>query len=120
MGSFPDWHEYLLAELGVLHLLAQAGRYPSALPPALGLAVFDAAVLHVVEKLKKLAKPTKDPKEIAQVGTISANNDAAIDHFDPGRSLLAHLLVGLDELVTGVLLQQRQQQALGALLIALR
>ena len=38
----------------------------------------DAGVLHVVEKLKKLAKPTKDPKEIAQVGTISANGDTEI------------------------------------------
>ncbi|MFO0693243.1 MAG: chaperonin GroEL [Polyangiales bacterium] len=38
----------------------------------------DAAVEHVVEKLKKLAKATKDPKEIAQVGTISANGDTAI------------------------------------------
>src|SRR6187431_1990812 len=33
----------------------------------------DAAVEVVVEKLGKLSKPTKDPREIAQVGTISAN-----------------------------------------------
>ena len=32
----------------------------------------------VVESLKKMAKPTKDPKEIAQVGTISANGDKEI------------------------------------------
>ena len=32
----------------------------------------------VVESLKKIAKPTKDPKEIAQVGTISANGDKEI------------------------------------------
>jgi len=38
----------------------------------------DKAVDVVVEELKKLSKPTKDQKEIAQVGTISANNDEAI------------------------------------------
>jgi chaperonin GroEL len=38
----------------------------------------DAAVTFVIEKLGKLSKPTKDPKEIAQVGTISANGDATI------------------------------------------
>ncbi len=38
----------------------------------------DKAVEIVVAELKKLSKPTKDQKEIAQVGTISANNDEAI------------------------------------------
>jgi chaperonin GroEL len=38
----------------------------------------DAAVKAVVERLGKLSKPTKDPKEIAQVGTISANGDTQI------------------------------------------
>jgi chaperonin GroEL len=38
----------------------------------------DKAVEVVVGELKKLSKPTKDQKEIAQVGTISANNDEAI------------------------------------------
>jgi len=32
----------------------------------------------VVQELKKLSKPTKEKKEIAQVGTISANNDTTI------------------------------------------
>ena len=32
----------------------------------------------VVAELKKLSKPTKGKKEIAQVGTISANNDSTI------------------------------------------
>ncbi|MEW6161794.1 MAG: chaperonin GroEL [Nitrospirota bacterium] len=32
----------------------------------------------VVEELKKLSKPVQEKKEIAQVGTISANNDASI------------------------------------------
>jgi len=38
----------------------------------------DKAVEVVVKELEKLSKPTKDQKEIAQVGTISANNDEAI------------------------------------------
>src|SRR5499425_2975158 len=38
----------------------------------------DSAVGAIVEELKKISKPTRDPSEIAQVGTISANNDAEI------------------------------------------
>src|SRR5918997_521250 len=38
----------------------------------------DKAVAAIVEELKRLAKPTKDKKEIAQVGTISANGDTTI------------------------------------------
>ena len=38
----------------------------------------EAAVTCIVEELKKVAKSTKDPKEIAQVGTISANGDQEI------------------------------------------
>src|SRR3982075_973532 len=38
----------------------------------------DKAVEAVVAELKKPSKATKDPKEIAQVGTISANGDATI------------------------------------------
>ena len=41
----------------------------------------DKAVEAVVEELKKLSKPTKDQKEIAQVGTISANNDDSIGNI---------------------------------------
>jgi len=38
----------------------------------------DQAVLAAVEELKKLSKPCKDQKAIAQVGTISANSDESI------------------------------------------
>jgi chaperonin GroEL len=38
----------------------------------------EKAVGMVVEELKKMSKPTKDRKEISQVGTISANNDSTI------------------------------------------
>src|SRR5215468_10390204 len=38
----------------------------------------DKAVGKIVDELKSLSKPTKEQKEIAQVGTISANNDSTI------------------------------------------
>ncbi len=38
----------------------------------------DKAVAAITEELKNISKATKDPKEIAQVGTIAANNDATI------------------------------------------
>jgi len=38
----------------------------------------DKAVLVTTDELKRLSKPCKDPKAIAQVGTISANSDASI------------------------------------------
>jgi chaperonin GroEL len=38
----------------------------------------DRAVEAITGELKSLSKPTKDRKEIAQVGTISANNDSTI------------------------------------------
>jgi chaperonin GroEL len=38
----------------------------------------DKAVLVTTEELKKLSKPCKDSKAIAQVGTISANSDESI------------------------------------------
>jgi chaperonin GroEL len=41
----------------------------------------DLAVEEVVKELKKLSKPTKDQKEIAQVGTIAANNDETIGNI---------------------------------------
>ena len=41
----------------------------------------DKAVEKVVEELKNLSKPTKEQKEIAQVGTVSANNDPSIGNI---------------------------------------
>jgi len=38
----------------------------------------DKAVTAILAELKNVSKPTKDQKEIAQVGTISANNDSTI------------------------------------------
>ncbi|MCB9636823.1 MAG: chaperonin GroEL [Sandaracinus sp.] len=41
----------------------------------------DKGVIALVAELKKLSKATKDPKEIAQVGTISANGDETIGNI---------------------------------------
>jgi len=41
----------------------------------------DHAVAEIVRELKKLSKPVKEQKEIAQVGTISANNDKTIGNI---------------------------------------
>jgi chaperonin GroEL len=41
----------------------------------------DKAVDAVVDQLRSISKPTKDQKEIAQVGTISANNDPTIGNI---------------------------------------
>ncbi|MBL7218076.1 MAG: chaperonin GroEL, partial [Desulfobacteraceae bacterium] len=53
--------------------LVAAGSNPMSIKRGI-----DKAVDVVVEELKKLSSPTKEKKEIAQVGTISANNDSAI------------------------------------------
>ena len=41
----------------------------------------DRAVVRAVEELKAMSKPTGDRKEIAQVGTISANGDESIGNL---------------------------------------
>ncbi len=41
----------------------------------------DKAVIAIVGELKKLAKPTQGKKDIAQVGTISANGDTTIGNI---------------------------------------
>ena len=53
--------------------MVAAGLDPMALKRGI-----EKAVTVCVDELKKLSKSTKDRKEIAQVGTISANNDETI------------------------------------------
>jgi len=50
-----------------------AGRNPMDIKRGI-----DKGVTAAVDELKKLSKPCKNPKEIAQVGTISANADESI------------------------------------------
>ncbi|MGA2026248.1 MAG: chaperonin GroEL [Syntrophobacteraceae bacterium] len=56
--------------------LVTAGHNPMAIKRGI-----EKAVQIVVGELKKISKPIKDQKEIAQVGTISANNDATIGNI---------------------------------------
>ena len=56
--------------------LVTAGANPMALKRGI-----EKAVKVVVDELKEISKPTKDQKEIAQVGTISANNDPTIGNI---------------------------------------
>src|ERR1700758_4274437 len=53
--------------------MVAAGHDPMSLKRGI-----DKAVQALTAELKSLSKPTKDQKEIAQVGTISANNDATV------------------------------------------
>ena len=53
--------------------LVAAGRNPIAIKRGM-----DKAVEALIAELKNISKPTRDQKEIAQVGTISANADATI------------------------------------------
>src|SRR5436189_902350 len=56
--------------------MVAAGHDPMSLKRGI-----DRAVGAIVNELKTLSKPTKDQKEIAQVGTISANNDSTIGNI---------------------------------------
>ncbi|HQN18933.1 MAG TPA: chaperonin GroEL, partial [Syntrophobacteraceae bacterium] len=56
--------------------LVAAGHNPMALKRGI-----EQAVAAAVDQLKKLSKPTKDQKEISQIGTISANNDRTIGNI---------------------------------------
>jgi len=53
--------------------LVAAGNNPMSIKRGI-----DRSVEAVVAELKKMSKPTKDKKEIAQVGAISANNDPMV------------------------------------------
>src|SRR4029078_2272574 len=53
--------------------MVAAGHDPMSLKRGI-----DRAVSAITAELKNLSKPTKDQREIAQVGTISANHDATI------------------------------------------
>ncbi|MDY6838499.1 MAG: chaperonin GroEL [Thermodesulfobacteriota bacterium] len=56
--------------------LVAAGNNPMALKRGV-----DKAVSVVVSELSKLSKPTREQREIAQVGSISANNDETIGNI---------------------------------------
>ena len=53
--------------------LVTAGSNPMSIKRGI-----DKAVENVVDELKKMSKPTREKTEIAQIGTVSANNDRTI------------------------------------------
>ncbi len=56
--------------------LVVAGNNPMGIKKGI-----DLAVAKIVENLEKISNPTKDQKEIAQIGTISANSDETIGNI---------------------------------------
>ncbi len=60
VGGGPDWHSEVLAELGMLHLIAQAGRRLPALPGPLADAVATASGWQVRQADVLLAAPDTD------------------------------------------------------------
>jgi chaperonin GroEL len=56
--------------------LVAAGNNPMSIKRGI-----DKAIEVAVKELHKMSKPTKDQREIAQVGTISANNDETIGNI---------------------------------------
>ncbi|MFZ4719308.1 MAG: SWIM zinc finger family protein [Ilumatobacteraceae bacterium] len=60
VGARSDWHEVLLAELGVLHLLATGGRHLGDLPPALADSVAGAVGWLVRQADVMAGVPTTD------------------------------------------------------------
>jgi chaperonin GroEL len=56
--------------------LVAAGSNPMSIKRGI-----EKAVEKIVDELKKISKPTKDKMEIAQVGTVSANNDRTIGNI---------------------------------------
>ncbi len=62
---------YSIYKEGLKHVVA--GANPMELKRGI-----EKAIITVVDELKKQSKPVQEKKEIAQVGTISANNDSSI------------------------------------------
>ncbi len=62
---------YSIYKEGLKHVVA--GANPMELKRGI-----EKAIITVIDELKKQSKPVQEKKEIAQVGTISANNDSSI------------------------------------------
>lgn len=110
VGVRPGWHEHVLAELGVLHLLAEGGQRLAELPPdladgvavALGWQVRQADVLAgVPERDTWLVAGRSDTVEDRIVvrrtwlwGTASARWAMVLAFAAHGQALDEHLAVG--------------------------
>lgn len=79
VGTRPDWHDVVLAELGVLHLLAQGGRRVPDLPTPLADGVATACGWQVRQADVLAGVPETD------VWTVMARSDTREDRIEVRR-----------------------------------
>ncbi len=82
VGASPDWHSDVLAELGLLHLLAQAGRRLGSLPGPLADAVATTVGWQVRQAEVLAGVPDTD------TWTVAARSDTREDRIEVRRHWL--------------------------------
>jgi hypothetical protein len=82
VGARPDWHEVVLAELGVLHLLAQAGQRVPELPGTLADSVATACGWQVRQADVLAGVPDTD------MWVIAGRSDTREDRIEVRRTWL--------------------------------
>ena len=82
VGARPDWHEIVLAELGILHLLAQAGRRVPELPGSLADAVATACGWQVRQADVRAGVPATD------TWVVAGRSDTREDRIEVRRTWL--------------------------------
>jgi hypothetical protein len=88
VGAHPDWHEQLLAELGVLHLLATSGRHLGTLPPTLADSVAAAIGWQVRQADVLAGVPSTDH------WVIMGRSDVREDRIEVRRTWLRGITTG--------------------------
>ncbi|MET0146106.1 MAG: SWIM zinc finger family protein [Ilumatobacteraceae bacterium] len=82
VGARPDWHEVVLAELGVLHLLAQAGQRLPELPGPLADSVATACGWQVRQADVRAGVPATD------TWVVAGRSDTREDRIEVRRTWL--------------------------------
>ncbi len=79
VGARPDWHEVVLAELGILHLLADAGQRLGELPGGLADAVATSSAGRSARPTCSPAspRPTRGSSPVAATPAKTASRSAA-------------------------------------------
>ncbi len=88
VGARPDWHEVVLAELGVLHLLAEAGQRLSDLPTPLADTVATACGWQVRQTDVLAGVPETD------TWVVAGRSDTREDRIEVRRTWLHGLETG--------------------------
>ena len=88
VGARPDWHEVVLAELGVMHLLAEAGQRVPELPAPLADAVATACGWQVRQADVLAGVPDTD------TWVIAGRSDTREDRIEVRRTWLRGLRSG--------------------------